>query len=443
MNAEVAAAEPGTPPGTPPSPVRSRSPAGADPHGGDHEPGTPPGSGSPRVPARCVYDGVVGGGGASDSDADEWDTEDGAHGSGSGGGGGAGAGRAKKGRRRPGPRRCGACDVEVSGSEGWQDHLNGKAHQKKAPGVVRHCVVCSLALEDEAEFRAHVLDAGHRAKQQGGVCGCQRWNLTPGQDLLREYGAKLRGAVRGSDSDLETAASAALLLDEIRSAAGEAAVPAACAQGNSSGKVALTNAAWAGKSETVRLLLAASASVNPLTIRGQTPLMIACSRNKPDTVRALLEHDGGRGVVHDQRVAKLKVRSVKGETALQLAEAAPMAADLLSALRERQTREVGGWVDFQSGIRARPHRRQAMLRFGTLIFSGPKQAADLAASANELFNFNPMGVNSISSGSPHVRPMWALSTCGEPGEIKKSTHPKNITALFREQDIGQRRGAAG
>ena len=42
-------------------------------------------------------------------------------------------------------------------------------------------------------------------------------------------------------------------------------------------------------------------------------------------------------------------------------------------------------------------------------------------------------VNSISSGSPHVRPMWAPSTCGEPDEIKKNTHPKNITALFRDR----------
>ena len=32
--------------------------------------------------------------------------------------------------------------------------------------------------------------------------------------------------------------------------------------------------------------------------------------------------------------------------------------------------------------------------------------------------------------------MWALSTCGEPDEIKKNTHPKNITALFREQEMG-------
>ena len=47
----------------------------------------------------------------------------------------------------------------------------------------------------------------------------------------------------------------------------------------------------------------------------------------------------------------------------------------------------------------------------------------------EPFNFTPMAVNPISSGSPHVRPMGR--TCGEPDEIKKITHPKYITALFR------------
>ena len=41
--------------------------------------------------------------------------------------------------------------------------------------------------------------------------------------------------------------------------------------------------------------------------------------------------------------------------------------------------------------------------------------------------------------------MWALSTCGEPNETKKNTHPKNVTALFREQgsakqDDGQVKG---
>ena len=55
-----------------------------------------------------------------------------------------------------------------------------------------------------------------------------------------------------------------------------------------------------------------------------------------------------------------------------------------------------------------------------------------------------MAVNSISFGSPHVRctPMGVHRTCGEPNEIKcgepneikKNTHPKNITALFGDQD---------
>ena len=42
-------------------------------------------------------------------------------------------------------------------------------------------------------------------------------------------------------------------------------------------------------------------------------------------------------------------------------------------------------------------------------------------------------VNSISSGSPHVRPMGVHRTCGEPDEIKENTHPDNTTALFRDR----------
>ena len=45
-----------------------------------------------------------------------------------------------------------------------------------------------------------------------------------------------------------------------------------------------------------------------------------------------------------------------------------------------------------------------------------------------------MAVNSISSGSPHARPMGRTCgrTCGEPDEIKKNTRPKNIPALCRD-----------
>ena len=38
--------------------------------------------------------------------------------------------------------------------------------------------------------------------------------------------------------------------------------------------------------------------------------------------------------------------------------------------------------------------------------------------------------DAISFRSPHVRctPMWALSTCGEPNETKKNTHPEGVAA---------------
>ena len=55
-----------------------------------------------------------------------------------------------------------------------------------------------------------------------------------------------------------------------------------------------------------------------------------------------------------------------------------------------------------------------------------------------------MGVHSISSGSPHARPMWALSTCGEPDELKKNTHPKILPVFFfRAPAHEQVRGAQG
>ena len=53
--------------------------------------------------------------------------------------------------------------------------------------------------------------------------------------------------------------------------------------------------------------------------------------------------------------------------------------------------------------------------------------------ASRAVQFHPMGVNSISFGPPHIRPMWALSACGEPNEIKKNTHPKNLPALCHGQ----------
>ena len=76
-----------------------------------------------------------------------------------------------------------------------------------------------------------------------------------------------------------------------------------------------------------------------------------------------------------------------------------------------------------------------LLRAVTMGSCSPKIIGSRMAHTQNLqpepFNFTPMAVSSISSGSPHVRPMGR--TCGEPDEIKKNTHPKSFTALFRER----------
>ena len=74
----------------------------------------------------------------------------------------------------------------------------------------------------------------------------------------------------------------------------------------------------------------------------------------------------------------------------------------------------------------------APLQFrGAVILEAVVAALLGAGTRHEPFNFTPMAANPITSGSPHVRPMGR--TCGEPDEIKKNTHPKYFTALFREQ----------
>ena len=81
-------------------------------------------------------------------------------------------------------------------------------------------------------------------------------------------------------------------------------------------------------------------------------------------------------------------------------------------------------------------------RFGrSAVSPRPHPAATVVPPAPprctcEPFNSTPMAVNSSSSGSPHVRPMGVRRTCGEPGEIKKNTHPKTFTALFGPHHVG-------
>ena len=71
----------------------------------------------------------------------------------------------------------------------------------------------------------------------------------------------------------------------------------------------------------------------------------------------------------------------------------------------------------------------------------PSRAADVTWRGDhgeyvkEPFNSTPIGVNSISFGSPHVHPM--RRTCGEPkshSEIKNNTHPEMLPLLCVSRD---------
>ena len=91
-----------------------------------------------------------------------------------------------------------------------------------------------------------------------------------------------------------------------------------------------------------------------------------------------------------------------------------------------------GWVDMVVAKPARGAVVPAPCYFDQVRnLSVPWLAVGVGGTRPEPFNATPMGFNSISSGSPRVRPMGR--TCGEPNEIKKNTHPKHITALLREQ----------
>ena len=68
---------------------------------------------------------------------------------------------------------------------------------------------------------------------------------------------------------------------------------------------------------------------------------------------------------------------------------------------------------------------------GTTTRSSSSPRTTGGRTHHEPFNFNPMVVNPISSGSPHVRPMGVHRTCGEPDELKRNTHPENCPALLR------------
>ena len=81
--------------------------------------------------------------------------------------------------------------------------------------------------------------------------------------------------------------------------------------------------------------------------------------------------------------------------------------------------------------RAQPRRAVSNPRLDRRLGLGSGRGA-----RREPFNPAPIGVNSISSGSPHVYP--TVRTCGEPNKIKKNTHLQHVAARVGGQDA--RRG---
>ena len=73
-----------------------------------------------------------------------------------------------------------------------------------------------------------------------------------------------------------------------------------------------------------------------------------------------------------------------------------------------------------------------------VAMQGPAMEQDASNIEEVTESVSTRMVNSISFGSPHVRctPTWALSTCGEPNEVKKNPHSKKITALLAGQTPG-------
>ena len=104
----------------------------------------------------------------------------------------------------------------------------------------------------------------------------------------------------------------------------------------------------------------------------------------------------------------------------------------------------GGHGQFSNELRdsIRADCDKAMLCSGNLSTTCTAHVAEMRKEIGAYYVYNlyvgrsippPWGVNPISSGSPHARPMGVHCTCGEPDEIKKNTHRENVTALFREQ----------
>ena len=90
-----------------------------------------------------------------------------------------------------------------------------------------------------------------------------------------------------------------------------------------------------------------------------------------------------------------------------------------------------------AGVRARvwvpPSRPRLLSSSRTARTSTGSSWPVIVTTPCEPFNSTPMAANSISFGSPHVRPTWACRTCGEPNENQERCPPEEYYRSWPEQ----------
>ena len=109
---------------------------------------------------------------------------------------------------------------------------------------------------------------------------------------------------------------------------------------------------------------------------------------------------------------------------------------------------IGGFgVGFKSGVLANAHTAIVFTKcaadktYSAGIFSNEPYASRKRAA-----NFFRLGFFLISLGgqAPHVRPMWALNTCGEPNEIElTAAQGLFYRSLLGTSGVGRRPSAGG
>ena len=101
--------------------------------------------------------------------------------------------------------------------------------------------------------------------------------------------------------------------------------------------------------------------------------------------------------------------------------ARPMRA-LGNGLRVNEPTESRHHPHFLRYLTARFRNIDSVMVTMRVLFHMPVDLSALVTVESRSLEVRHLAFNSISFGSPHVRPTWALSTCGGPNEISFNTH---------------------